>query len=46
MGIQPKKNIMPMQAPCDRIHNFNEVALGYTDEIARKKRKKMQKLKK
>ena len=34
MGIQPKKNTMPMQAPLDRIHNFNEVALGYTEEIA------------
>lgn len=34
MGIQPKKNIMPMQSPFERIHNFNEAALGYTEEIA------------
>lgn len=34
MGIQPKKNIMPMQEPSERIRNFKEVALGYTDEIA------------
>ena len=34
MGIQPKKNIMPMQEPSKRIHNFNEVALGYNDELA------------
>ena len=34
MGIQSKKNNMPMQAPLDRIRNFNEVALGYTAEIA------------
>lgn len=34
MGIQPNKNAMPMQRPSERIHNFNEVALGYTEEIA------------
>lgn len=34
MGIQSKKFDMPMQKPSDRIHNFNEVALGYTEEIA------------
>ncbi|MDE7439053.1 MAG: NADPH-dependent glutamate synthase [Clostridia bacterium] len=34
MGIQPKKNIMPVQDPSERIHNFNEVALGYREELA------------
>lgn len=34
MGIQPKKNAMPMQEAFERIHNFDEVALGYTEEIA------------
>ena len=34
MGIQQKKNIMPMQQPSKRIRNFNEVALGYTEDIA------------
>ena len=34
MGIQPKKNAMPMLSPSERIQNFNEVALGYTKEIA------------
>lgn len=34
MGIQPKKNKMPMQSPQDRIKNFDEVALGYTPELA------------
>ena len=34
MGIQPKKNIMPMQEPLKRIRNFSEVALGYTEAIA------------
>ena len=34
MGIQPNKNLMPMQEPLKRIHNFNEVALGYTEKIA------------
>lgn len=34
MGIQTKKNIMPMQEASERIHNFNEVALGYTEELA------------
>lgn len=34
MGLQPEKNKMPMQEPSERIHNFNEVALGYTEEIA------------
>ena len=34
MAIIPKKNPMPVQAPEERAHNFNEVALGYTAEIA------------
>ncbi len=34
MAIIPKKNPMPVQAPEERAHNFNEVALGYTEEIA------------
>ncbi len=34
MGIQPKKNNMPMQEPSKRIHNFDEVALGYTEQLA------------
>lgn len=34
MPIQPKKHEMPTQAPEIRAHNFNEVALGYTEEVA------------
>ena len=34
MAINPKKHEMPNQAPDVRSHNFNEVALGYTQEIA------------
>ncbi|MBQ4424598.1 MAG: NADPH-dependent glutamate synthase [Lachnospiraceae bacterium] len=34
MAIDPKKHEMPSQAPEVRAHNFNEVALGYTEEIA------------
>ena len=34
MTISPKKNEMPTQDPIIRGHNFNEVALGYTEEIA------------
>ncbi len=34
MAINPKKHEMPTQAPHVRAHNFNEVALGYTAEIA------------
>lgn len=29
-----KKNPMPTQEPCVRAHNFDEVALGYSEEIA------------
>ncbi len=34
MAINPKKHEMPTQAPDKRIHNYDEVALGYTPEIA------------
>ena len=34
MAIVPVKHEMPTQAPEVRAHNFNEVALGYTEEIA------------
>jgi len=34
MAINPKKHEMPSQEPLVRAHNFNEVALGYTPEIA------------
>lgn len=34
MEIQPKKNAMPMQSPALRINNFDEVTLGYSQEIA------------
>lgn len=34
MAVIPKKHEMPTQASEVRIHNFNEVALGYTQEIA------------
>lgn len=32
--IIPKKNPMPRQEPQKRVKNFNEVALGYTEEMA------------
>lgn len=31
--IKPKKNPMPAQDPVERARNFNEVALGYTQEM-------------
>ncbi len=34
MAVNPKKHEMPTQAPEVRAHNFREVALGYTAEIA------------
>ncbi len=34
MAIDPKKHEMPTQAPEVRAHNFNEVALGYSEETA------------
>ena len=33
-NMNPKKNPMPSQYPDVRNHNFKEVALGYTEEIA------------
>ncbi|MBE7024023.1 MAG: NADPH-dependent glutamate synthase [Ruminococcaceae bacterium] len=33
-NMSPKKNEMPVQAPEIRCRNFNEVALGYTEETA------------
>lgn len=36
MPIDPKKNEMPTQSPEERVHNFDEVALGYTYELALK----------
>ena len=35
MAINPNKHPMPTQTPEERAHNFREVALGYTMEIAR-----------
>lgn len=34
MPLDPKKHVMPVQDPQVRAHNFNEVALGYTHEVA------------
>jgi len=34
MALDPKKHEMPTQEPQVRAHNFEEVALGYTKEIA------------
>lgn len=34
MAINPKKHEMPAQDPQVRAHNFSEVALGYTEELA------------
>ena len=34
VAVDPKKHEMPTQAPEVRAHNFSEVALGYTAEIA------------
>ncbi len=33
-NMDPKKNPMPTQDPAVRAHNFQEVALGYSEEIA------------
>ena len=33
-NMNPKRNEMPTQEPSVRAHNFNEVALGYTEEMA------------
>jgi glutamate synthase (NADPH) small chain len=34
-AIDPKKRPMPKQEPYERVRNFDEVALGYTPELAR-----------
>ena len=34
MALDPKKHAMPVQDPQVRAHNFSEVALGYTHEMA------------
>ncbi|MBR6707023.1 MAG: NADPH-dependent glutamate synthase [Clostridia bacterium] len=34
MAVNREKHPMPTQSPEERAHNFNEVALGYTAEIA------------
>jgi len=34
MAMEPKKHEMPVQDPQVRARNFNEVALGYTHEVA------------
>ena len=34
MAVNPKKHEMPAQDPAVRAHNFSEVALGYTQEVA------------
>ena len=34
MAIIPKKHEMPTQSAAERAHNFNEVALGYSAEVA------------
>ena len=34
MAIDPKKHEMPAQDPKVRAHNFDEVALGYSEETA------------
>ena len=33
-NMRPDKNPMPTQEPEVRAHNFDEVALGYTEEMA------------
>ena len=40
MPIAPKKNEIPTQAPEVRAHNFDEVALGYTAQIAAEEAKR------
>ncbi len=34
MAVNPKKHPMPTQEPAVRAHNFSEVALGYTEQMA------------
>ena len=35
-NMNPQRNPMPTQDPAARAHNFDEVALGYTEENADK----------
>ena len=41
MAINPKKGEMPTQAPAVRARNFDEVALGYTVEMAAEEAEKL-----
>ena len=34
VNMNPKRNPMPTQEPAIRARNFDEVALGYTEEMA------------
>ncbi|MBO5725429.1 MAG: dihydropyrimidine dehydrogenase, partial [Clostridia bacterium] len=34
MALNPKKHEMPNQDPLVRAHNFDEVAMGYSEEVA------------
>ncbi len=34
MAVSPRKHEMPVQDPSERVRNFGEVALGYTEETA------------
>ena len=34
MAVEPKRYAMPTQKPEERAHNFSEVALGYTEQMA------------
>ena len=40
MAVEPKKTEMPKQKPEERIKNFHEVALGFTEEDALKEAKR------
>ena len=40
MPVVQKKNAMPEQLPSERAHNFREVALGYTAQIATEEAKR------
>lgn len=34
MKADMQRHVMPAQSPLERIKNFGEVALGYTEELA------------
>lgn len=40
MALDPNMHEMPTQAPKARAHNFDEVALGYSEEVAREEAKR------